>query len=183
MNNAANKSVEELFERIKAENESTGILPTAEIPFDASLRQLCECNTCGAFGRNYTCPPYVGEVNELIAKVKSFDNAIIFRHVYELEDSFDIEGMNEGGKHFSDLALHISKLAHEFFPDCLVLGAGGCHICERCGMLDNIPCRFPEKALSSIEAHGMQVSELAKQLGMKYISGQNTVTYFGAVLV
>nr|WP_305142352.1 DUF2284 domain-containing protein [uncultured Acetatifactor sp.] len=44
------------------------------------------------------------------------------------------------------------------------------------------PCRFPDMAISSLEAHGINVSRLAAECGMKYINGQNTVTYFGAVL-
>jgi hypothetical protein len=36
--------------------------------------------------------------------------------------------------------------------------------------------------MPSLEAYGINVSELAKSAGMKYINGQDTVTYFGAVL-
>ena len=35
--------------------------------------------------------------------------------------------------------------------------------------------------MASLEAYGVNVSELASASGMKYINGQNTVTYFGAV--
>ena len=44
------------------------------------------------------------------------------------------------------------------------------------------PCRHPDLAMSSLETYGINVSELAKAAGMKYINGQNTVTYFGAAL-
>ena len=46
----------------------------------------------------------------------------------------------------------------------------------------NEPCRHPEQAMASLEAYGVNVSELASASGMKYINGQNTVTYFGALL-
>jgi hypothetical protein len=36
--------------------------------------------------------------------------------------------------------------------------------------------------MPSLEAYGVNVSALASAAGMKYINGQNTVTYFGAVL-
>ena len=36
--------------------------------------------------------------------------------------------------------------------------------------------------MRSLEAYGIHVSKLAETAGMKYINGQNTVTYFGAVL-
>ena len=44
-----------------------------------------------------------------------------------------------------------------------------------------LACRFPDRAMSSLEAYGVNVSELAVQCGMRYINGENTVTYFGAV--
>ena len=36
--------------------------------------------------------------------------------------------------------------------------------------------------MASLEAYGIHVSKLAKAADMKYINGQNTVTYFGGVL-
>jgi predicted metal-binding protein len=64
----------------------------------------------------------------------------------------------------------------------LHLSAGGCGVCKVCAKRTNEPCRFPEKAITSLEAYGINVSRLAAASDMKYINGQNTVTYFGAVL-
>ena len=44
------------------------------------------------------------------------------------------------------------------------------------------PCRFPEKALPSLEAYGVDVYNTTKDTDLKYINGQNTVTFFGMVL-
>lgn len=40
-----------------------------------------------------------------------------------------------------------------------------------------------DQAVSSLEAYGVAVYELANLSGMKYINGPNTVTYFGAAFV
>ena len=56
-------------------------------------------------------------------------------------------------------------------------------MCERCAKLTDEPCRFPELAMSSLEAYGVNVSLLAPQAGMQYINGTGTVTYFGAVFL
>ena len=64
----------------------------------------------------------------------------------------------------------------------LHLGAGGCGVCKPCAKQSGEPCRFPELAMPSLEAYCINVSELARAAGMKYINGPNTVTYFGAVL-
>lgn len=178
-----NMSVEALFERIKEINESTAIIPMSEVKFYPELRALCESNVCGGFGGNYTCPPYIGRVEDLIATMQKYHTLILFRHVYELEDSFDIEGMEEGSRHFRELSQQVLTLTKAEEPDGFVLSAGGCRLCETCGIKDGTPCRFPDRALSSLEAHGLQVSELAKTAGVPYISGPNTVTYFGGVFL
>ncbi|MBM3714098.1 MAG: DUF2284 domain-containing protein, partial [Actinobacteria bacterium] len=68
------------------------------------------------------------------------------------------------------------------FDGYLQLTAGECSVCQVCAQVENKPCRFPEKAISSLEAYCMNVSTLAGLCNMKYINGQNTVTYFGAFL-
>ena len=154
------------------------VIPVSDIETDASFRTLCEQNVCGRFGRCYTCPPDVGEINELIAKLKSYKYALVYQSVGMLEDSFDIEGMHEAAVKHASLILAVHK---EYACDVLHLGAGGCPLCERCAKITNEPCRHPSDAIASLEAHGVNVSRLAAVSGMKYINGQNTVTYFGAV--
>lgn len=176
-------AIEALFEQIKAINESTVLIPMSEVKFYPELRSLCESNVCGGFGGNYTCPPYIGPVEDLIATLKQFKTLILFRHVYTLEDSFDIEGMEEGSRLFRELSQQVLTLTKEEEPDGLVLSAGGCRLCDTCGIKSGTPCCFPDRALSSLEAHGLQVSELAKTAGVPYISGTNTVTYFGGVFL
>ena len=155
------------------------VVNVADIETDRVFRELCEKNVCGKFGRCYTCPPDVGDIDELIAKFKSFKYALVYQTVGMLEDSFDIEGMQEAGEKHSAL---IREFMRAYKGDVLHLGAGGCHLCERCGKITGEPCRHPEEAIASLEAHGVNVSKLAALASMKYINGQNTVTYFGAML-
>jgi len=74
------------------------------------------------------------------------------------------------------------RVAELDLPRVLHLTAGACGVCERCGKEDGIPCRFPDRATSSLEAYGIHVARLSESAGMKYINGVNTVTYFGAIL-
>lgn len=66
--------------------------------------------------------------------------------------------------------------------DDLHLGAGGCKVCPTCAKREGQPCRYPENAMPSLESCGVNVYNTAKAAGLKYINGQNTVTYFGMVL-
>ena len=128
-------------------------------------------------------PPYVGEPEELIARAKSYQYILVYQTIGELEDSYDFEGMMEAGQKMNDLTQRVrDELKDEISKDTLLLGAGGCRLCPVCAKREEKPCRFPEKALASLEAYCISVSDLASAGGMKYINGPDTVTYFGAVL-
>lgn len=168
---------------VEAGAHAAAIMNVADIPFNRDFRAACESNTCGKFGKCWMCPPDVGDIDELITKARGYRRALVYQTITKLEDSFDIEGMIEGGVRHNELA---QKLAVELKPrlpaDTVQLGAGNCCVCERCAKLDDQPCRYPDRAIGSMEASGIPVSEIATLCGLKYINGQNTVTYFGAFL-
>lgn len=153
-----------------------------DINFDKGLRAYCEMNYCGSFGKNYACPPTVGAVDAVISKAKSFQNALIFQTVNSLEDSYDFEGMEAAKEYHETVAAKIRDMVEEKYPVHLPLTAGGCPLCEECAILSNKPCRFPDRAVSSLEAYCINVSTLAETCQMKYINGKDTVTYFGGIL-
>ena len=176
------KCFQDIIEKVIAFGAfKASVVKVSDIVTDRVFRSLCEANVCGKYGKCYTCPPDVGDIDELMQSLKGYSYALVYQTVGELEDSFDIEGMFEAGKKHSELVL---KMVSAFGkPDgVLHLGGGGCRICEKCGKLTGEPCRDPEHAIASLEAYGVNVSKLAELAGMKYINGQNTVTYFGAML-
>lgn len=158
------------------------IIDVEKIPFNKVLRTYCEANYCGGYGKNYACPPSVGTVDEVIEEAKSYKKALIFQTVSNLEDSYDVEGMDEAKVMHSKLAKKINAEVQNIYDNYLQLTAGGCDICPTCAIIEDKPCRFPDKAISSLEAYCMDVSTLASLCEMNYINGQNTVTYFGAFL-
>ena len=159
------------------------VIETKEISLDRAFRDMCASNACGVYGKCWMCPPDVGDINVLMNEVGKYDYALVYQTVTELEDSYDFEGMIAAKKQSYPIAQSLRKtFGDPKFTKVLHLGAGGCGVCEVCSKRTDEPCRFPEKAMPSLEAYGINVSELAKASGMKYINGQDTVTYFGAVL-
>ena len=177
-----------LFEQIVARAEKLGtykanVIPVSQIPLDRAFRDMCATNACGVYGKCHMCPPDVGDIDALMGEVKNYQHAFVSQTVTALEDSFDFEGMIEAKKQMYKIAQEIRRLFAELGIDgALHLGAGGCGVCETCAKRTNEPCRFPHLAMPSLEAYGVNVSGLASAAGMKYINGQDTVTYFGAVL-
>ncbi len=157
-------------------------LSTGDIPFDPGLRAYCAANACGSYDRNYACPPHVGEPEALIARARSYRRALLFQTVGELEDSFDIEGMNRAGARHKAVCAAIFERIEPLLGRHMVLTAGGCGKCATCAAVTGEPCRFPDQAVSSLEAYCMNVSRLCGKCGMKYINGANTVTYFAMCL-
>jgi len=127
-------------------------------------------------------PPDVGNIDVLIDRAKAYKKAFIFQSVGQLEDPLDIEGMEDSVKAHNRLTHSLADRLTPFLKEPLQLAAGACQTCECCTRIDNLPCRNPDKALASLEAYGIAVSELAALCGMNYINGVNTVTHFGAFL-
>ena len=155
-----------------------------DIVLDASFRKNCEMNQCGAYGKNWHCPPCIGPIDELIEKAGAYPMGVLYQTVYAIEDSFDIEGMAEAGKKHGELSrrVHARLLEGLAGEDYLHLANGGCKICSPCAKVTDEPCRFPEMALSPMEGYGIDVYNTAKNAGLKYINGQNTVTQFSLIL-
>ena len=154
-----------------------------QIVLSADFRKICKTNQCGGYGRCWMCPPYIGEIDALIEIVRSYPGAVLYQTIHDIEDSYDIEGMFAAGKKHAKTSRNIEKgLRRQNLSDYLHLSCGGCHVCEVCAKQTNEPCRFPDKALSSMEGYGVDVYNTTKDTPLKYIHGQNTVTYFGIIL-
>lgn len=167
---------------LKCGADKANVVKVSDIPFYVDFRQMCEMNSCGLYGKCWMCPPDIGAIDELIAEAQGYDYALVYQTISPLEDSFDIEGMLAAGNRHNHLVDCLRQQTADLaLPQVLHLGTGGCSICSRCARRDDQPCRFPDRALSSLEAYGIAVYELANLSGMKYINGPNTVTYFGAL--
>ena len=152
---------------------------TEVLKFQQEVVDTCKMNYCGMYGRTWMCPPGVGELEDLKKKILGYPNFLVFTTKHDIEDSFDIEGMGLARDEHKKLeALLLKVLKGENY---LLLSAGGCNICEKC-TYPSAPCRFPERANPSMEACGINVVELSRDVNINYVNGENTVTYFSLVL-
>ncbi|MCR4843001.1 MAG: DUF2284 domain-containing protein [Eubacterium sp.] len=159
-----------------------GFTTVDKISFSPQVRDLCEKNYCGHYGKSWACPPAVGTYEECMARIKKYDRIMVFTTLHPLEDSFDFEGMMAGQKSHGETADKVFKgVVQHLKGDVLNLSKDGCGICETCSYPDS-PCRFPDKLAPAIESYGVEVNRLAAATGVNYINGANTVTYFGCVL-
>ena len=159
------------------------IITQEQIVTSAAFRDICAGNGCGMYGKCWMCPPDAGEIETLMAQIRTYSYGLWYQTVRDLEDSFDFEGMSEAGRLHVLVSQNIQERIKKESPtDFLHLSCGGCRLCQRCAKLDGEPCRMPDKALSSLEAYGIDVYQTTKDTDLKYINGPDTVTYFGIVL-
>lgn len=158
------------------------VIDQSQIVLNAEFRKMCAQNSCGVYGRCYMCPPDIGPVEELMDRVRAYPRGLLYQTISPLEDSFDIEGMSEAKHRHVLLSQRLEERIRPLLGRHLHLCCGGCGLCERCARLDDQPCRFPDKAMPSLESYGVNVYQTTSSTSLKYINGQNTVTYFSLVL-
>jgi len=168
-----------LLDMIKQQNYSGfAEINVADIIFEPMFRDMCVMNSCGKFGTSWVCPPACGDYESMKARVCGYTHGVLVQQFYTLADSFDFEGMMAGQGNFDQrFYAVIDALNNSKLKNWDALKAGTCSICKKCSYPD-VPCLFPNRAKSSLEACGINVSALCTQCGLSYINGQNTVTYF-----
>lgn len=158
-----------------------GVIPVEHILFEEEIRRICAGNGCRNYGKSWACPPAVGTVEECRARCRQFSSMLLLSRRYEIEDSFDFEGMMEAGRQFKQLMDRMDAEVKKLAKPVLILSNEGCIRCEAC-TYPHAPCRYPDRLHHALEGYGLNVSQLASMAGMQYMGGPNTVTYFGAVL-
>ncbi|BBB91104.1 MAG TPA: DUF2284 domain-containing protein [Methylomusa anaerophila] len=160
------------------------IVKSEQIKFVADFRKACEQNSCGKYNKNWMCPPAVGPLEELKERAGRFRQGLLFQTVHTIKSSFDWKGMMAAAKIHDGVFRNILGVikAKYNFAAILPLSAGACIFCDKCAYVEGEPCRFPEQALASVEAYGIDVMNLEKACGIPYYNGKNTVSYVGLIL-
>ena len=151
-------------------------LDPATIELKPEVRDMCAANSCGQYGKRWSCPPGCGTLEECGEKLKACTRGILVQTYGDIEDGFDFEAMmevaEENKKQFDRLM--DTLLATD--ADFLAMSAGTCTRCEKCTYPD-APCRFPEKLCPSMEACGLFVSGVCSDNGVKYYYGEDKIAY------
>jgi len=144
------------------------------------VRDMCSADRCGAFGKNWTCPPYCGTLQECAEKLGRYSRGILLQTVGKTEKLIDTRAYRQTEERHLKAFYAFCEALKNAHPDALCLGSGGCRICKECAHPE--PCRFPEKAISSMEGYGLFVTQVCRLSGAEYNHGERTVTYTACVL-
>lgn len=155
-------------------------LEAAKLEARQDIREMCAEDRCHAYHHNWTCPPVCGTLEECQTKMREHSTGILLQTVGYMQKDIDSRCYRETEKLHMEHFRAFCEAVRKKYPQALCLGSGGCRICKKCAYPE--PCRFPEKAYSSMEGYGLFVTQVCRDNGLPYYHGTRTITYTACVL-
>ena len=159
---------------------TAAVLDPNKLVVREDVRAMCQADTCRAYGKNWTCPPYCGTLEECQTKLRSYQQGILLQTVGVTDKLIDTRAYARTEKKHLELLHRLAQLVRRQHPNALCLGAGGCRVCSRCAWPE--PCRFPQEALPSMEGYGLFVTQVCRDHQLDYYHGEKTITYTACIL-
>lgn len=158
------------------------LIAPSKLVYSARFRAYCEDNVCGFYGKCWSCPPDIGEIEVLTAELRNYNYIMIYQVISPVKDYSDTEGINAAGQKLSDISQKLQSFLRTSLKKPFLHLGGSCHLCPECAKISNEPCRYPGKMLPSLSAYGVDVCKTCEGTSLTYWNGENTVTNFGMVL-
>ena len=148
-----------------------------ELEFAQRIRWICE-HDCPMYGRSWACPPGVGEVTSCESKCKSYVNCLVISTITEVHDIADINASLATRGDHEDITNTVRDFFREQGVEPYILSTEACAACDRCAILDDQPCRRPDRMHPCLESHGINILPTLEKLGVPFQYGENVVTWF-----
>lgn len=158
----------------------TSTLDVATLIPRQDVRDMCAADKCRAYGKNHTCPPYCGSLEDCREQLRCYSRGILVQTVGNTRKAIDTKAYRETEQRHLIQFYALADAIRAVYPNALCLGTGGCRICGTCAWPE--PCRFPDKACASMEAYGLFVTQVCRDNDLQYHYGERTVTYTACVL-
>lgn len=150
------------------------------LQFLPEVRDMCAAGSCHQYGRCWTCPPACGTLEEAAQNARRFTRGVLVQSTGQMEDDFDVEAISDTESVHKERFLRFAREVRDRTDECLPMAAGSCTTCPTCAYPE--PCRFPDRAIPSMEAYGIFVSRLCEDSGLGYYYGEKTITFTSCVL-
>jgi predicted metal-binding protein len=156
--------------------------PASLVP-EQRIRAYCIENRCGSYDANHMCPPRVGSLEEVTARLHGFPEGVLLQYSRRIDVANDREGVIRTKLEFHRLILRLERrLKKRGVNQVWGLIGGDCELCLTCTAVEDNPCRHPEKARTSLEAIGVDVVGLLEKLGLDGRFHPDRITWTGCLL-
>ena len=152
-------------------------LEPSALEFSERIRWICE-HECPMYGKSWACPPGVGSVESCTKKCMSYRNCLMIATITEVNDISDINETLATRPPHEKITNQVRDLMREQGVNPYILSTEACAVCERCAILDGLPCRMPGRMHPCVESHGINILGLLEELGLAFQYGENVVTWF-----
>ena len=147
------------------------------IEFSDRIRWICE-HECPMYGKSWACPPGVGEVGECAKKCRSYTSCLMVGTITETNDISNIEETLKTRPAHEKITNQVRDLMREQGANPYILSTEACAVCERCAILDGMPCRMPGRMHPCVESHGINIIPTLEENGLEFNYGENIVTWY-----
>lgn len=147
------------------------------LEFSDRIRWICE-HECPMYGKSWACPPGVGSVGECQKKCLAYANCLMIATITEVSDISDIQETLATRPDHEKITNQVRDLMRQQGVQPYILSTEACAVCERCAILDGLPCRMPGRMHPCVESHGINILGLLEERGLSFQYGENVVTWF-----
>ena len=148
-----------------------------ELEFAQRIRWICE-HDCPMYGRSWACPPGVGEVSACKAKCQSYRNCLVVGTITETENIGDIEASLATRPAHEKVTNQVRDLMRQQGVEPYILSTEACAECDRCAILDGLPCRLPGRMHPCVESHGINLIPTLEENGLDFQYGGDVITWY-----
>ena len=147
------------------------------------IREYCYENKCGNYRNNYMCPPHVGSIEEIRARLSAFRRGVLLQYSKPVDVRNDIVGVRQTKVDFHRKILRLEAVLKEEGVDGVwgMIG-GSCALCEVCKAEFDEPCPFPDQARTSLESIAINVLALLDRFDLDNEFHPDRITWTGCIL-
>ncbi len=147
------------------------------LEFSDRIRWICE-HECPMYGKSWACPPGVGSVPECKQKCLNYHNCLMISTITEVNDISNLQETLDTRPAHEKLTNQVRDLMREQGIQPYILSTEACAVCDRCAILDGLPCRLPGRMHPCVESHGINLLAVLDDQGLAFQYGENVVTWF-----
>ena len=147
------------------------------LEFSERIRWICQ-HECPMYGRSWACPPGVGSVEECANKCLGYNSCLMVGTITETEDISNIEQTLRTRPEHEAITTHVREMFRQQGVEPYILSTEACSVCERCAILDGLPCRMPGRMHPCVESHGINLIPTLEANGLEFQYGDNIITWY-----
>ena len=153
------------------------LIDPEKLEFTERVRWICE-HECPMYGKTWACPPGVGTVAHCKEKCGKYQKCLMVSTITEVSDIGNMHEALATRPEHERITNAVRGFFREQGIEPYILSTEACAACERCAILDGLPCRMPGKMHPCLESHGINILPLLEELGLAFQYGENVVTWF-----